>query len=143
MVHHRNLLGTLEGIWFWACYSFSSILLKLMFSFCVLTKNEHCSMVADIHRTLLYGGIFMYPADIKNPNGKLRYDPNLSREWVTWFLVKRNMSYVSRVVKHSIHIHYNLCEKSDISVLIQEIVIFFRYDMLKSIIDDYEFRLWN
>lgn len=30
------------------------------------------SMVADIHRTLLYGGIFMYPADIKSPNGKLR-----------------------------------------------------------------------
>lgn len=30
------------------------------------------SMVADIHRTLLYGGIFMYPADSRNPNGKLR-----------------------------------------------------------------------
>ncbi|KMZ73565.1 Fructose-bisphosphatase [Zostera marina] len=30
------------------------------------------SMVADIHRTLLYGGIFLYPADQKNPNGKLR-----------------------------------------------------------------------
>ncbi|XP_047180336.1 fructose-1,6-bisphosphatase, cytosolic-like isoform X1 [Vigna umbellata] len=30
------------------------------------------SMVADIHRTLLYGGIFMYPADIKSPHGKLR-----------------------------------------------------------------------
>lgn len=30
------------------------------------------SMVADIHRTLLYGGIFMYPADIRNPTGKLR-----------------------------------------------------------------------
>lgn len=30
-------------------------------------------MVADIHRTLLYGGIFMYPADKKSPNGKLRY----------------------------------------------------------------------
>lgn len=30
------------------------------------------SMVADVHRTLLYGGIFMYPADKKNPNGKLR-----------------------------------------------------------------------
>jgi fructose-1,6-bisphosphatase I len=28
--------------------------------------------VADIHRTLLYGGIFMYPADRKSPNGKLR-----------------------------------------------------------------------
>ena len=31
------------------------------------------SMVADVHRTLLYGGIFMYPADNKSPNGKLRY----------------------------------------------------------------------
>lgn len=30
------------------------------------------SMVADVHRTLLYGGIFMYPADAKSPNGKLR-----------------------------------------------------------------------
>jgi fructose-1,6-bisphosphatase I len=30
------------------------------------------SMVADIHRNLLYGGIFMYPGDNKNPNGKLR-----------------------------------------------------------------------
>merc|ERR1712232_249029 len=31
------------------------------------------SMVADVHRTLLYGGIFMYPSDSKSPNGKLRY----------------------------------------------------------------------
>lgn len=30
------------------------------------------SMVADIHRTLLYGGIFLYPADNKSPKGKLR-----------------------------------------------------------------------
>ncbi|KAF0925557.1 hypothetical protein E2562_017168 [Oryza meyeriana var. granulata] len=30
------------------------------------------SMVADVHRTLLYGGIFLYPADQKSPNGKLR-----------------------------------------------------------------------
>ncbi len=30
------------------------------------------SMVADIHRTLLYGGIFMYPGDTKHPEGKLR-----------------------------------------------------------------------
>jgi len=29
-------------------------------------------MVADIHRNLLYGGIFMYPADSRHPNGKLR-----------------------------------------------------------------------
>jgi fructose-1,6-bisphosphatase I len=33
------------------------------------------SMVADVHRTLLYGGIFMYPMDLKDPKkpkGKLR-----------------------------------------------------------------------
>ncbi len=30
------------------------------------------SMVADVHRTLLYGGMFMYPADAKNKSGKLR-----------------------------------------------------------------------
>jgi fructose-1,6-bisphosphatase I len=30
------------------------------------------SMVGDIHRTLIYGGIFGYPADSKRPRGKLR-----------------------------------------------------------------------
>lgn len=30
------------------------------------------SMVADVHRTLLYGGIFLYPADAKSKTGKLR-----------------------------------------------------------------------
>eukprot|EP00285_Hemiselmis_virescens_P004031 CAMPEP_0173414448 /NCGR_PEP_ID=MMETSP1356-20130122/84333_1 /TAXON_ID=77927 ORGANISM="Hemiselmis virescens, Strain PCC157" /NCGR_SAMPLE_ID=MMETSP1356 /ASSEMBLY_ACC=CAM_ASM_000847 /LENGTH=462 /DNA_ID=CAMNT_0014376631 /DNA_START=86 /DNA_END=1474 /DNA_ORIENTATION=- len=30
------------------------------------------SMVGDVHRTLLYGGIFGYPSDTKNVDGKLR-----------------------------------------------------------------------
>uniref|UniRef100_A0A4D5R9T2 Fructose-1,6-bisphosphatase isozyme 2 n=1 Tax=Scolopendra viridis TaxID=118503 RepID=A0A4D5R9T2_SCOVI len=30
------------------------------------------SMVADVHRTLVYGGIFMYPATKESPKGKLR-----------------------------------------------------------------------
>ncbi|MBI5005453.1 MAG: class 1 fructose-bisphosphatase [Candidatus Lloydbacteria bacterium] len=30
------------------------------------------SFVSDFHRTLLKGGIFMYPSDHKSPNGKLR-----------------------------------------------------------------------
>jgi fructose-1,6-bisphosphatase I len=36
------------------------------------------SMVADVHRTLLKGGIFIYPADRKNTSGKLRllYEAN-------------------------------------------------------------------
>jgi fructose-1,6-bisphosphatase I len=36
------------------------------------------TLVADAHRTLLRGGIFAYPADVKSPNGKLRllYEAN-------------------------------------------------------------------
>lgn len=30
------------------------------------------SLVADVHRTLLYGGIFLYPGALKKPEGKLR-----------------------------------------------------------------------
>lgn len=30
------------------------------------------SMVGDVHRTILYGGVFGYPGDAKNPTGKLR-----------------------------------------------------------------------
>jgi len=30
------------------------------------------AMVGDVHRTLLYGGVFGYPGDTKNVNGKLR-----------------------------------------------------------------------
>lgn len=31
------------------------------------------SLVADFHRTLLYGGIYMYPPDMRKPQGKLRH----------------------------------------------------------------------
>jgi len=36
------------------------------------------SLVADVHRTLLRGGIFLYPGDARAPNGKLRlvYEAN-------------------------------------------------------------------
>ncbi len=36
------------------------------------------SLVADFHRNLLYGGVFIYPPDKKHPNGKLRlmYEAN-------------------------------------------------------------------
>ncbi len=36
------------------------------------------SLVADFHRTLLKGGVFLYPATAKNPSGKLRllYEAN-------------------------------------------------------------------
>jgi fructose-1,6-bisphosphatase I len=36
------------------------------------TQRYIGSMVADVHRTLLYGGVFCYPRDKKNINGKLR-----------------------------------------------------------------------
>jgi len=43
----------------------------------VATKRPYSSryigsMVADVHRTLMYGGIYCYPGDTKHPCGKLR-----------------------------------------------------------------------
>ena len=37
-----------------------------------LTERYIGSLVADFHRNLLHGGVFAYPADKKNPNGKIR-----------------------------------------------------------------------
>lgn len=37
-----------------------------------LSQRFTGSMVADLHRTLIKGGIFMYPLTTDNPNGKLR-----------------------------------------------------------------------
>ena len=36
------------------------------------TQRYTGSMVADLHRNLIKGGIFMYPATYQNPDGKLR-----------------------------------------------------------------------
>ena len=35
-------------------------------------------MVSDVHRNLLYGGVYLYPASSKMPDGKLRlvYEAN-------------------------------------------------------------------
>ncbi|MFH1422362.1 MAG: class 1 fructose-bisphosphatase [Planctomycetota bacterium] len=43
-----------------------------------ITARYIGSLVADFHRNLLYGGIFFYPPDSKNKNGKLRllYEAN-------------------------------------------------------------------
>ncbi len=38
-----------------------------------ITRRRYIgSLVGDFHRTLLYGGIYGYPGDERNPNGKLR-----------------------------------------------------------------------
>ena len=55
--------------------------MKAYLDYCMDTNKEENrpyghryigSMVADLHRTLLKGGIFMYPADTSSPKGKLR-----------------------------------------------------------------------
>lgn len=37
----------------------------------VSLRYDGC-LVADVHRILMNGGLFMYPEDLRNPNGKLR-----------------------------------------------------------------------
>lgn len=36
-------------------------------------------MVADVHRTLVYGGIFLYPANVKSPKGKVSWEVDKNR----------------------------------------------------------------
>lgn len=44
------------------------------------------SMVADVHRTLVYGGIFLYPANVKSPKGKVsRWSSCVSRHVWQWY----------------------------------------------------------
>jgi fructose-1,6-bisphosphatase I len=52
-------------------------MLKPMFLHCFMKNGKPYgaryvgSMVADVHRTLKYGGIFMYPATSASPKGKV------------------------------------------------------------------------
>lgn len=56
------------------------------------------SMVADVHRTLLYGGIFGYPDDKKSKSGKLRL---LYEAFPMAFLTEQVMSsFLSSSVDH-------------------------------------------
>lgn len=66
------------------------------------------SMVADAYRTLLYGGLFAYPADKKSPKGKLRilYEcapMALVMEQAGGQAVDSNMKRLLEVVPQSIH----------------------------------------
>lgn len=39
----------------------------------VVVENQYAgALVADLHNILIHGGVFAYPADVRNPNGKLR-----------------------------------------------------------------------
>lgn len=66
------------------------------------------SMVADAYRTLLYGGMFAYPADKKSPKGKLRilYEcapMAMVMENAGGQAVDSNMKRMLEVVPQSIH----------------------------------------
>lgn len=66
------------------------------------------SMVADAYRTLLYGGLFAYPADKKSPKGKLRilYEcapMAMVMENAGGLAVDSNMQRMMEVVPDTIH----------------------------------------
>ena len=60
--------------------NFSNIILLyegLLYMLFVMLMTPHFfryigSMVADVHRTIKYGGVFLYPRTTDSPNGKLR-----------------------------------------------------------------------
>ncbi len=61
-INHGN-----ENVWYPKMYNYINFYKKNGY-----TQRYVGSMVADIHRSLLYGGIFSYPSDKKNSCGKLR-----------------------------------------------------------------------
>ena len=62
------------------------------------------SMVSDVHRTILYGGIYLYPADAKSKNGKLRvlYEVRLRPPQMPLVCVAPDAKRVLRPPKDSI-----------------------------------------
>jgi Fructose-1-6-bisphosphatase, C-terminal domain len=59
------------------------------------------SMVADVHRTLKYGGIFMYPATKDAPQGKV-FDAQ--KHYIIMVLIHFfPASFTLRVYPHGIH----------------------------------------
>jgi fructose-1,6-bisphosphatase I len=62
------------------------------------------SLVADVHRTLLYGGLYCYPGDTRNPNGKLRlmYETNPLA-----FVVEQAGGAASDGIQRTLEIHPN------------------------------------
>lgn len=56
------------------------------------------SMVADVHRTIKYGGIFLYPATRDSPNGKVGYKMqflSVVKNLITFFLVTSSIRMYS------------------------------------------------
>ncbi len=60
------------------------------------------SMIADVHRTLLGGGVFYYPADRKNPEGKLRMQYEVSP---LSFLIQQAGGYSSNGHGNALDVH--------------------------------------
>jgi fructose-1,6-bisphosphatase I len=63
------------GNWKGYSASFKGVVLELQAAYSLRYVG---SLVADFHRNLLKGGVFLYPEDVKNPSGKLRltYEAN-------------------------------------------------------------------
>lgn len=56
------------------------------------------SMVADVHRTIKYGGIFLYPATSQNPTGKVWLKPlNFIIDYANFFLLSISASFTLRM----------------------------------------------
>ncbi|AMD18502.1 HBL400Wp [Eremothecium sinecaudum] len=72
MPQHNNIYSINEGNSVFWTESIRKFIESLKLSDKPYSARYIGSMVADVHRTLLYGGLFAYPCDTKNRNGKLR-----------------------------------------------------------------------
>uniref|UniRef100_A0A914RPL6 D-fructose-1,6-bisphosphate 1-phosphohydrolase n=1 Tax=Parascaris equorum TaxID=6256 RepID=A0A914RPL6_PAREQ len=75
------------------------------------------SMVPDVHRTLLYGGIFIYPAVASAPEGKLSRQDDLQVSLDTY------MRCVSRLQRHRAEKNLFHCTERSNEILIYRAAI--------------------
>ena len=55
-------------------------------------------MVADVHRTIKYGGVFLYPRTTDSPNGKLRVLYEVSGRKLDKYFVNNLNIYIGNEV---------------------------------------------
>jgi len=77
------------------------------------------SMVADVHRTIKYGGIFIYPATTSSPNGKVISSSNtfIWLEHNVFSITQLRLLYECIPMAHIIQTAGGLASNGKISIL--------------------------
>jgi len=66
------------------------------------------SMVADVHRTIKYGGIFLYPASKSNPNGKVISRATTSELYQSNYFIQKKNKTNREIDMRAVTVYYDI-----------------------------------